>query len=262
MPGESFFVFYFGQNVLFDHADGAERISCSWKEPNVFYQCRWNLQLFARGKALHRVSRVHATLFMAAGEKPRSSRVAGLPASARRRSFRRSRAQSRRHRVRSILRGQECAPRCRVRGCMPCFSMRLSWFAPCVLLPSHHRRCCCSVLAAPSETTVVVCWLRRARRPSTWHVRATQSAAWSWANPKHDALLSPEISYSCDRQIDNDPALLDTAIPPFSYLPVGVRSRVWALVGAAPCQIAVPTPLRLRYYPRNLYPQPNTKPTT
>ena len=106
--------------------------------------------------------------------------------------------------VRSILRGRECAPRCLVRGPMPYFRMRSSWFAPCVLLPPHHRRCCCSA----------VCWLRQARPPrssagcaepdgalvAAWHVRATQSAAWSWANPKHDALLSLVISYLCDRQ--------------------------------------------------------------
>ena len=88
---------------------------------------------------------------------------------------------------------------------MPCFCMHSSWFAPCVLLPPHHRRCCCSS---------AVCWLRQARPPrssagcaepdgalvAAWHVRATQSAAWSWANPKHDALLSLVISYLCDRQ--------------------------------------------------------------
>ena len=31
-------------------------------------------------------------------------------------------------------------------------------------------------------------------------MRTTQSAVWSWANPKHNALLSPVISYFCDRQ--------------------------------------------------------------
>ena len=121
------------------------------EEPNVSYECRWDLQLFARGKALHRVSHAHAALFVTAGEKARLSRMVGLPASARRRSCRRSQSQSRRHRVRSIMRGRECAPRCPVRGPIP----RSSWFAPCDLLPPHHRRCCCSV----------VCWLRRARPP-------------------------------------------------------------------------------------------------
>ena len=123
----------------------------------------------------------------------------------------------------------------------------------------------CSASAQPPQAPLLgLCWLRRAIPPrssagcaepdgalvATWHVRAAQSAAWPWADPKHDALLSPVISYLCDRQRFRP--LLDTTMPSFSRLPVGARSRVWTLVGAAPYQIVIPTPLRLRHYPRKL----------
>ena len=124
------------------------------------------LAVATRGKALHRVSHAHAALFVTAGEKARSSRVAGLPDSARRRSCRRSRSQSQRHR------GSLNSARSRVRATMSCERAHAMFPHALIVVcavcsasaPPPQVLLLGRLLAAPSETTAVVCWLRRARR--------------------------------------------------------------------------------------------------
>ena len=176
-----------------------ERVGCILLMP-------LGLAVATRGKELHRVSHAHAALFVTAGEKARSSRVvAGLPDSARRRSCRRSRSQSQRHR------GSLNSARSRVRATMP-FERAHAMFLHALIVVCAM----CSASAPPQQVLLLgrLSWLRRARPPrssagcvepdgalvAAWHVHATQPAAWSWANPKHDALLSrsPVISYLCD----------------------------------------------------------------
>ena len=94
----------------------------------------------------------------------------------------------------------------------------------------------------------------RRRSPSTClRVRAARELSGPYTNHTtgvpHSAVQQRAALLVC--VIDNDPDLFDTTIPPFSRLPV--RGTI-ARLGAAPCpcQIAIPTPLRLLHYPRKL----------
>ena len=164
--GKKGFRILFWTNVLFTCDDGVERISCSWKEWGVFLLMSLGLAVVTRGKELHRVSHAHAALFVTAGEKARSSRVVGLPDSARRRLCRRSRSQSQRHR------GSLNSERSRLRATMS-FERAHAMFPHALIVvcaacsasaPPQQVLLLGRLLAAPSETTAVVYWLRRARR--------------------------------------------------------------------------------------------------
>ena len=90
-----FFRILFWTKRILSCDDGIERIYWSGRSRMYFITMPLGLAVVARGKAFHRVSHAHAALFVTAGEKARSSLVAGLPASARRHSCRWSRSQNR-----------------------------------------------------------------------------------------------------------------------------------------------------------------------
>ena len=132
--------------------DGVERISCSWKESNVFINavealcscCPRQSTPPSNARALGAArDSGRAGTIVARGGAAGFGAPALVPTVAISKPVTPGLLNSARSRVRATI--------YLVRGPMPCFRMRASWFAPCVLLPPNHRRRRCSVSAGCAE---------------------------------------------------------------------------------------------------------------